>query len=143
MSTYVELASEGAGEGPTEGPTEGGAPSAWDRVRSLRKRKTLAASYGIAIVATVTLVYLCSLVGFLPADPNAMDLSAMNQPPSADHFLGTDFVGRDLLHPRRSRFGRAHCVDDSAGSRSRSVLNSTRVHSSTRWVNTTSWCCSQ
>ena len=92
MSTYVELASDGASEGPSEN-----VPSTWDRVRSLRKRKTLAASYGIVVVATVTLVYLCSLVGILPADPDAMDLSAMNQSPSPGHLLGTDFVGRDLL----------------------------------------------
>ena len=85
MSTYVELA------------PDGDVLSAWERVRSQRKRKTLAASYGIAVVVTITVVYVCSLVGILPADPDAVNLSAMNQLPSTEHLLGTDFVGRDLL----------------------------------------------
>ena len=49
------------------------------------------------VVLAVTLIYLCSLAGVLPQDPERMDLQAVNQPPSASHLLGTDFVGRDLL----------------------------------------------
>jgi len=32
-----------------------------------------------------------------PFDPNAIDLRAMQQPPSAAHWLGTDDLGRDVL----------------------------------------------
>ena len=87
-TTYVEL--------NREAPS-GNVPNAWSRVRSYSKGRPLAATYGIAVVVTITAAYLCSLVGILPADPDAMDLSAMNQSPSLEHLLGTDFVGRDLL----------------------------------------------
>ena len=32
-----------------------------------------------------------------PADPNAQDLMALLEPPSAAHWLGTDEIGRDIL----------------------------------------------
>ncbi|WP_370571888.1 ABC transporter permease [Methanomethylovorans sp.] len=32
-----------------------------------------------------------------PDDPNAIDLKSKNLPPSSDHLLGTDYLGRDLL----------------------------------------------
>ncbi|MEX1004191.1 MAG: ABC transporter permease [Acidimicrobiia bacterium] len=32
-----------------------------------------------------------------PSDPNAVDLMALRSPPSADHLLGTDSSGRDVL----------------------------------------------
>ena len=82
MSYYVEAQSD---------------PTLWERTRSRRKGKTFAAGYGVLVVVVVLLAYLASLAGFLPADPDAMDLGAMNQLPSARHLLGTDFVGRDLL----------------------------------------------
>jgi peptide/nickel transport system permease protein len=85
MSTYVELAAERD------------APSAWRRLITQRTGRTLAATYGISVVVVITVAYLCSLAGILPADPDAVNLTAMNQTPSADHLLGTDFVGRDLL----------------------------------------------
>ena len=72
-------------------------PTLWERIRSRKKGKSIAAAYGVLVAAFVTLAYLLSLAGFLPADPDAMDLGAMNQLPSAHHLLGTDFVGRDLL----------------------------------------------
>jgi peptide/nickel transport system permease protein len=85
MSTYVELAAERD------------APSAWRRLITQRTGRTLAATYGVSVVVVITVAYLCSLAGILPADPDAVNLTAMNQTPSADHLLGTDFVGRDLL----------------------------------------------
>jgi peptide/nickel transport system permease protein len=82
MSSYVEVRTD---------------PTLWERIRSRRKEKSLAAGYGVLVVVGVSLAYLASLAGFLPADPDAMDLRAINELPSASHLLGTDFVGRDLL----------------------------------------------
>ena len=47
----------------------------------------------------VTIVLSAALLSFvwLPYDPNAMDFSARFAPPSAEHLLGTDDFGRDLL----------------------------------------------
>lgn len=82
MSHFIELAAE---------------PTAWQRLRSWPLRRTVAAAYGIAVAALVVSVYLCSVLGALPHDPDAMDLAVLNALPSAEHVLGTDFVGRDLL----------------------------------------------
>jgi peptide/nickel transport system permease protein len=82
MSHYLELTS---------------APGAWQRLRAWPARRTLATAYGTFAAALVVTVYLCSVLGLLPHDPAAMDLAALNEPPSAAHPLGTDFVGRDLL----------------------------------------------
>ena len=82
MSHYLELTS---------------APGTWQRLRAWPARRTLATAYGTFAAALVVTVYLCSVLGLLPHDPEAMDLAALNQPPSAAHPLGTDFVGRDLL----------------------------------------------
>jgi peptide/nickel transport system permease protein len=60
-------------------------------------QRILATVYGGVVAALVIAVYLCSVLGALPSDPDAMDLTAVNALPSADHPLGTDFVGRDLL----------------------------------------------
>jgi peptide/nickel transport system permease protein len=82
MSLYVELTV---------------APGTWQRFRSWPARRTLATAYGTFVAALVATVYLCSVFGVLPYDPEAMDLAAVNALPSAAHPLGTDFVGRDLL----------------------------------------------
>jgi peptide/nickel transport system permease protein len=82
MSHYLELTS---------------APGTWQRLRAWPARRTLATAYGTFAAALVVTVYLCSVLGLLPYDPEAMDLLAVNEPPSAAHPLGTDFVGRDLL----------------------------------------------
>lgn len=72
-------------------------PTAWQRFRAWPLRRIVATVYGTGVAAFVVSVYLCSVLGILPADPDAMDLAAMNALPSAEHVLGTDFVGRDLL----------------------------------------------
>jgi peptide/nickel transport system permease protein len=82
MSRYVDMAA---------------APGAWQRFRSWPLGKIVAAFYGTAVVLVVTVVYLCSVLGVLPTDPDAMDLAAVNELPSTTHLMGTDFVGRDLL----------------------------------------------
>jgi peptide/nickel transport system permease protein len=62
--------------------------------RTLRKRKV--AMVGLAIVVGWLLLGLFAPV--LPlADPNEQDLSARLKPPSRDHLLGTDDLGREML----------------------------------------------
>ncbi|MEU4014581.1 oligopeptide ABC transporter permease [Microbacterium sp. NPDC028030] len=55
----------------------------------------------LAVVGAVVLlvVVLAAVVGplLLPFDPNAVDPSAIRQPPNAEHLLGTDSAGRDVL----------------------------------------------
>jgi peptide/nickel transport system permease protein len=51
---------------------------------------------GLLLIGMVAAAALLSFV-WLPFDPNAIDFSARLQPPSADHWLGTDHFGRDLL----------------------------------------------
>ena len=73
------------------------APTTWGRFRAWPLRQVFATSYGCAVATLLVLSYICSRLGWLPVDPDAMDLAFMNQPPSPAHPLGTDFVGRDLL----------------------------------------------
>lgn len=82
MTSYLELAAE---------------PTAWQRFRTWPLGRTAATVYGASVAVLVVSVYLCSVLGALPRDPDAMDLEAVNALPSAAHPLGTDFVGRDLL----------------------------------------------
>lgn len=73
------------------------APTTWGRFRAWPVAQLFATSYGATVAVLLTAAYLCSRLGWLPADPNAMDLASMNQTPDGAHLLGTDFVGRDLL----------------------------------------------
>lgn len=54
----------------------------------------------LGMVGLVMLVLLIIAAVFAPlvagADPEAMELRAKNQPPSAEHILGTDAIGRDV-----------------------------------------------
>lgn len=47
----------------------------------------------LALIAIVTAIF----PDILPYDPYAQDLSATVQPPSAEHWFGTDLQGRDIL----------------------------------------------
>lgn len=55
-------------------------------------------------LALISLIFL-AVIGLIavlapivaPADPNAVDLTALRAPPSSDHLLGTDSSGRDVL----------------------------------------------
>jgi peptide/nickel transport system permease protein len=82
MTVFLELTAE---------------PTAWQRFRALPLRRTVAALFGTGVAALVVAVYLCSVLRILPRDPDAVDLDSVNSLPSAAHWLGTDFVGRDLL----------------------------------------------
>lgn len=64
---------------------------AWNR---LKKNK-------MAIGSFIVLVLIALVATFAPViapyDPYAQDLTLINQPPSAEHWFGTDDVGRDLF----------------------------------------------
>lgn len=64
---------------------------AWRRF--LRHRLALA---GLVFVMLLVLVAILAPL-LAPFDPNAVDLSAFRTPPSAEHWLGTDSAGRDVL----------------------------------------------
>ncbi|MCO5216574.1 MAG: ABC transporter permease [Thermomicrobiales bacterium] len=69
----------------------------WRRFR----RHKLAMAGAIVILLLVLTAILAPIIA--PYDPNAINLMAINQPPSSDHWFGTDAVGRDTLS--RAIFG--------------------------------------
>ena len=50
-----------------------------------------------AVVFLSVLVLLSLLAPLLPLDPDATDLDSMSQPPSLEHWFGTDQLGRDYF----------------------------------------------
>jgi peptide/nickel transport system permease protein len=72
-------------------------PSDWQRLRLWGFSRLFAMVYGLLVASMIVIIYLCSVLGWLPHDPDAMDLQSINALPSGAHWLGTDFVGRDLL----------------------------------------------
>lgn len=67
------------------------------RIQKVRKNRTKRMFIIFSILAAALLI--CSIIAPLlcPYDPYAQDLSKSIQPPSAEHWLGTDRYGRDLL----------------------------------------------
>lgn len=67
------------------------------RIQKVRKNRTKRTFIIFSILAAALLI--CSIIAPLlcPYDPYAQDLSKSLQPPSAEHWLGTDRYGRDLL----------------------------------------------
>ncbi len=53
-------------------------------------------SFGAVLVAIVSLSSLCA-PWITPYSPTAIDVQAILQPPSAEHFFGTDALGRDIF----------------------------------------------
>jgi peptide/nickel transport system permease protein len=63
--------------------------------RTIRGVDPVAAACAVFIVAITLIAILAPLIA--PYDPNALDILARYQGPSAQHLLGTDSLGRDLL----------------------------------------------
>ncbi len=61
-----------------------------------RLRPNLALGAGLALLALVVLSAVGAPV-LAPSAPNAVDLLSVRLPPSAEHWFGTDAIGRDLL----------------------------------------------
>jgi peptide/nickel transport system permease protein len=60
-------------------------------------RDVVYVGYGLLVVALVLVSYLAGSFGWLPHDPQAIDMALLNAPPlTPGHLLGTDFLGRDL-----------------------------------------------
>lgn len=72
-----------------------------------RAQSLLSSGRNIVLRAPIGFAALLAILGFVvvavfapyiaPADPLAQDYSALMQAPNAEHFLGTDQVGRDML----------------------------------------------
>jgi peptide/nickel transport system permease protein len=69
---------------------EGMAAMIWNRFR-----RHPGAVAGMIILSILILAVLCA--GFSPYDPEASDMTARFQPPSWQHPMGTDALGRDML----------------------------------------------
>ena len=64
---------------------------AWNR---LKKNKMAIASFFLLVIIALIAVFPHLIA---PYDPYTQDLSRINEPPSSDHWFGTDDVGRDLF----------------------------------------------
>jgi peptide/nickel transport system permease protein len=66
-------------------------------LQSADPRDVVYVGYGLLVVALVIASYLAGAFGWLPHDPQAMNVALLNAPPfTPGHLLGTDFLGRDL-----------------------------------------------
>jgi len=52
---------------------------------------------GLVITGILAIVAICSLLGWMPADPAAQDPTSRLQPPGAANWFGTDQFGRDIF----------------------------------------------
>lgn len=64
---------------------------AWNR---LKKNKMAIGSFIVLVLIALVAIFAPLIA---PYDPYTQDLSRINEPPSADHWFGTDDVGRDLF----------------------------------------------
>ena len=62
-------------------------------------KETLKSSplYLFSLLFILFLIILSLIAPLIPIDPNVTDVSQMNQGPSAEHWFGTDQVGRDYF----------------------------------------------
>jgi len=70
-------------------------PTAWQQVTAFVRQKPLGAAGGLVILAIIVVAALARTVA--PWDPYAGDYALQFAPPSAEHWLGTDEFGRDVL----------------------------------------------
>ena len=64
---------------------------AWNR---LKKNKLAIASFILLVILALVAIFAPLIA---PYDPYAQDLTRLNEPPSADHWFGTDDIGRDIF----------------------------------------------
>ncbi|WP_370541638.1 MULTISPECIES: D,D-dipeptide ABC transporter permease [unclassified Brenneria] len=80
---------------------EAAAPRQSERRQRWGKRAWMLKSSPLTLIGGVIMLIMLLLMIFspwlTPQDPNAIDLAARLQPPSAQHWFGTDEVGRDLF----------------------------------------------
>ncbi|HEV2071521.1 MAG TPA: ABC transporter permease [Acidimicrobiales bacterium] len=92
-SADPELAGVGGGAQPLDpSPTE--RTMRGDVWRRFRRNKL--AMVGLGIIVVLVLAALLAPV-LSPYGPNAIDTTASRQPPSGEHWFGTDLLGRDLF----------------------------------------------
>ncbi|AGA56640.1 ABC-type dipeptide/oligopeptide/nickel transport system, permease component [Thermobacillus composti KWC4] len=94
MMNEAETGSPGAvmpGASSVAAPKSSRARQFW---KTLLSRKTVMVSLAVLIIAMLTAL-LAPLIA--PYEPNAPDLRNALKPPSSDHWLGTDALGRDVL----------------------------------------------
>ncbi len=66
----------------------------WQRAATL---DLVYVGYGLLVVMAVVLSYVLGAFGWLPADPEQINVELLNAPAfTPGHWLGTDFLGRDL-----------------------------------------------
>lgn len=105
MKTTKPTLTPGPVPAPAPGPGPGGAtdaaasssPTVKPRLRTprlLRGRVTVLISAVVLVLAVISAVFAPWLA---PYDPNKIDLIGMYSSPTAQHWLGTDSLGRDLL----------------------------------------------
>lgn len=70
-------------------------PTLWVRALRFCRRQPLG-TFGLALVLIIAVTGLFAEV-LAPYNPTANDFAAMTEPPSINHWLGTDQFGRDLL----------------------------------------------
>src|ERR1700685_2450234 len=70
-------------------------PPLWSRALRFCRRQPLG-TFGLVLVLIIAITGIFAEV-LAPYNPTANDFAAMTEAPSADHWLGTDQFGRDLL----------------------------------------------
>lgn len=83
----------------SKGLVRGGARSAPDTYWAMVARRFMRHRLAVTGLVVLSLMVLGAILApvLSPHDPNAMDLFAFAAPPSAEHPLGTDSLGRDVL----------------------------------------------
>lgn len=67
----------------------------WDGVRRFVRTQPMGTVSGLVILVFIVLAFGASMIA--PFDPLSQDRTAILQPPSGAHLLGTDDLGRDVL----------------------------------------------
>jgi len=64
----------------------------------IRTSDKLKLAYSLGILLLVVIAYVCAVFDITPFDPDDMQLDMLLTPPlQGSHYLGTDFLGRDIL----------------------------------------------